>query len=429
MKGGEEMDSKKIDRRTFIKTAVGAGMTISTLGFPNIVRSAKAPGEVEIGVVHPMTGSAGPMGQNAIRGWNIAVDEINEAGGIKSLGGAKIKTLLRDSESDPKVGVAETEKLVKTKVVAIVGAWNSSVTYACTEVAERNRIPWIVSIAGTDEICRRGFKYIFRTLTEGHRMEEMLANSIEGIGEKTGKKAKTAVIMGTDDLMGKTASKGIKETLNKFKRECVGDILYPINTGSLKDDITKLADKKPDVWFFVSQFKDAILITNTLYDQKVKALGFLAYGVGFLDNQYLKQVGNLGENFFAVTKFDHDLNTELEQGFEKKMKTRYSVSANQHSACCYVEAYILKDALERAKSLDRDKLREAIESTNLTSGPALLTPGKGVKYDQNHENAYAQDLMSQVIQGAWHTVWPLERKRKFDLIWPRPDWPSKRSWG
>ena len=166
------MDSKKIDRRTFIKTAVGAGMTISTLGFPGIVRSAKAPGEVEIGVVYPMTGSSGPMGQNAIRGWNIAVDEINEAGGIKSLGGAKIKTLLRDSESDPKVGVAETEKLVKTKVVAIVGAWNSSVTYACTEVAERNRIPWIVSIAGTDEICRRGFKYIFRTLTESSRMVE-----------------------------------------------------------------------------------------------------------------------------------------------------------------------------------------------------------------------------------------------------------------
>jgi branched-chain amino acid transport system substrate-binding protein len=421
---------KSIDRRTFIKsTAMVAGMTFSTLGFPGIVRSAKVPGEIEIGVIYPMTGSSGPMGQNAIRGWNIAVDEINDSGGIKSLGGAMIKTLLRDSESDPKVGVAETEKLVKTKVVAIVGAWNSTVTYACTEVAERNRIPWMVSLSTADEICRRGFKYIFRTVVEGSRMAETLVSFAEEIGEKTGKRAKTAVIMGIDDYFGKNASKSIKGALNKFKKECVGDILYPINATSLKDEIAGTADKKPDVWFLSSYFKDAILVTNTLYDQKVKCLGFLAYGAGFIDPQYLKQVGNLGENFFAITKFDHDLNTELEQGFEKKMKTRYSVSANQHSACCYVEAYILKDSLERAKSLDRDKLRDAIESTNMTSGPALLIPGKGVKYDQNHENAYAQDLMSQVIKGGWHTVWPLERKRKFDPVWPRPDWPSKRSWG
>jgi branched-chain amino acid transport system substrate-binding protein len=257
----------------------------------------------------------------------------------------------------------------------------------------------------------------------------MLVGFAEGIGEKTGRKAKTAVIMGTDDLLGKGASKGIKEGLNKLKKECVGDILYPINTASLKDEIAKLADKKPDIWFFVSQVKDAILITDTLYDQKVKALGFLAYGAGFLDNQYLKKVGNLGENFFSTTKFDYDLNTELEQGFEKKVKARYSVSANHHSAGCYVEAYILKDALERAKTLDRDRFRDAIEATHITSGPALILPGKGVKYDQNHENVYADNFMSQVIKGEWHTVWPLERKRKFDPVWPRPDWPSKRSWG
>jgi branched-chain amino acid transport system substrate-binding protein len=413
---------KKVDRRTFIKTLGAAGLAVSTIGFPGIVRSQKMPGEVEIGVLYPMSGPSGPFGQNGVRGWNIAVDEINEAGGIKSLGGAKIKTLLRDSESSPKIGMAETEKLARSKAVAIVGAWNSGVTYPCTQLAEQYKIPWIVDMSTQDEICRRGFKYTFRTCTEGTRMGEVLVEFVDSVGKKTGARAKTAVLMGTDDAYGKTCSKAINAALRKFNIETLADIYYPVKTTDLTVEIANLAAKKPDVWFFTSQVNDAVLITRTLYQQKVNALGFVTFAAGFVDPNYLSLVGNLGNYFAAISKYDYDLNTELEQNFDKKMRRLYNVPSNHNASVMYVAAYVLKDALERAASIDRDKVRDAIKATHLTSGPVMMMPGKGVRFDENQENMYAKDIMSQAIKGEWRTVWPYERKRKFDPVWPRPTW-------
>lgn len=410
-----------IDRRGFLKTGA-TGVAVSALGFPGIVHSQTAPGEVEVAVFCPMSGPSGPFGQNGARGWNIAVDEINEAGGIKSLGGAKVKTVLRDTESSPKTGIAETEKIARTKAVAIVGAWNSAVTFPCTQLAEQYRIPWVVDMSTQDEIMRRGFKYAFRVCSEGTRMGEVLVEYVDNVGKKTGASAKTAVIMGTDDAFGKTCSKAINAALKKFNIQALADVYYPVKATDLTVEIADLKGKKPDVWFFTSQLNDAVLITRGLYQHKVAALGFVTFAAGFVDPQYLKLVGNLGNGFAAIAKYDYDLNTELEQHFDQKMRKLYNVPSNHNSSMMYVCAYVVKDALERARSADRDKLRDALEATNLTSGPVLMMPGKGVKFDQNHENLYAKDIMSQAVGNEWRTVWPYERKRKVDPMWPRPGW-------
>lgn len=410
-----------IDRRRFLK-AGATGVAVSTLGFPGIVHSQSAPGEVEVAVFCPMSGPSGPFGQNGARGWNIAVDEINEAGGIKSLGGAKLKTLLRDTESSPKTGIAETEKIARTKAVAIVGAWNSAVTFPCTQLAEQYKIPWVVDMSTQDEIMRRGFKYAFRSCAEGTRMGEVLVEYVDSVGKKTGARAKTAVLMGTDDAFGKTCSKAINAALKTFNIQALADVYYPVKATDLTVEIADLAAKKPDVWFFTSQVNDAALITRALYQQKVSALGFVTFAAGFVDPQYLKLAGNLGNGFAAISKYDYDLNTEREQVFDRKMRKLYNVPSNHNSSMMYVCAYVVKDALERARSTDRDKVRDALEATDITSGPVLMMPGKGVKFDQNHENVYAKDIMSQAVKNEWRTVWPYERKRKFDPLWPRPSW-------
>jgi branched-chain amino acid transport system substrate-binding protein len=413
---------KNIDRRQFMKSVGVAGVAMSAAGIPGLARSQSAPGEVEVGVLCPMSGPSGPFGQNGARGWNIAVDEINETGGIKALGGAKIKTLLRDTESTPKTGIAETEKLARSKAVAIVGAWNSAVTFPCTQLAEQYKIPWVVDMSTQDEIMRRGFKYSFRSCAEGTRMGDVLVEYVDNVGKKTGAVAKTAVVVGTDDAFGKTCSKAINLGLKKFGIQALADVYYPVKATDLTVEIADLAAKKPDVWFFTSQLNDAVLITRALYQQKVKALGFVTFAAGFVDPQYLKLVGNLGNGFAAISKYDYDLNTEREQVFDQKMRARYNVPSNHNSSMMYVCAHVVKDALERARSTDRDKLRDALEATEITSGPVMMMPGKGVKFDQNHENMYAKDIMSQAVKNEWRTVWPYERKRKFDPVWPRPSW-------
>ncbi len=413
---------KRIDRRAFIKGMGSVGIAVSGVGFPAIARGQKPPAEVEIGVVYPLSGPTGPMGQNGVRGWTIAVDEINEAGGIKSLGGAKLKTLLRDSESNPKIGLAETEKLVQTNVVAIVGAWNSNVTYPATQLAEEAKVPWITEMAAQDEIMRRGFRYTFRVSPEAGRQASDMVDFVGDMGQRTGKKARTAGVIGTDDAWGKTISKGLHAAFKKANIESVGDIYYPVKAIDLTVEVATLAAKKPDVWFITSQLNDAVLITRALHQQKVQALAFITSASGFMDPKYVPLVGKLGSYFLTFSFYDFDLNSEWEQNLDKKVRARYNVPSNHFSSAMYGTAYLLRDILEKAGSTDREKIRGALEAADIKSGPVMILAGSGVKFDKNHENVYAKIVMCQLVGENWRTVWPLERKRKFDPVWPRPSW-------
>jgi branched-chain amino acid transport system substrate-binding protein len=118
---------------------------------------------VKIGNVEPLSGPSASFGQQGKKAREMAVEEINAAGGIKSLGGAKLELIYADSKSDPNVGVTETERLINTdKVNIVTGCWNSGVTYPATAVAERYGVPFVVPVSVRDTITERGFKYVFR---------------------------------------------------------------------------------------------------------------------------------------------------------------------------------------------------------------------------------------------------------------------------
>ena len=118
---------------------------------------------VKVGNILPLSGPSASVGLQGKQAREMAVEEINAAGGIKSLGGAKIEMLYADSKSDPNVGVTEAERFINTeKVNVITGAWNSGVTYPSTTVAERYGIPYIVPVSVRDTITERGFKNVFR---------------------------------------------------------------------------------------------------------------------------------------------------------------------------------------------------------------------------------------------------------------------------
>ena len=97
---------------------------------------------VRIGNIEPMSGPSATLGQQGKAAREMALEEINAAGGIKSLGGMKLELIYADSESKPEKGVAEAERLINTeKVHVLTGCWNSAVTYPTTAVAERYGIP------------------------------------------------------------------------------------------------------------------------------------------------------------------------------------------------------------------------------------------------------------------------------------------------
>jgi len=124
---------------------------------------AMAQTAIKVGNILPLSGPSASVGLQNKQAQDMAIEEINAAGGIKSMGGAKIECWYADSESKPEKGVAEAERFINTEKVAVLtGCWNSAVSYPYSAVAERAGMPFIVPVSVADKITEQGFKYTFR---------------------------------------------------------------------------------------------------------------------------------------------------------------------------------------------------------------------------------------------------------------------------
>ncbi len=127
------------------------------------------------------------MGETGKMGVDFATDEINAEGGIKALGGAKLKIIYGDSQGKPEIGATITEQLIhKDNVAMITGALQSGVTLPSTAVAERYKVPYLVLTAVNVDITNRGFKYTFRSKQTANRDAELMVEGAYAIGDKTG---------------------------------------------------------------------------------------------------------------------------------------------------------------------------------------------------------------------------------------------------
>src|SRR5450759_5418430 len=152
---------KPFSRRKFIATtAPGAAAAAGSLAMPSILRAQGAG--VKLGILHPVSGALSYSGTQGRLGATLAIEEINAAGGIKALGGAKIEPVLGDAQSTPEGGNAEVEKMNSAGVAAIVGGYASSICLAVSQAAARYDLPYVVDVGVADNIVTRGLKNTFR---------------------------------------------------------------------------------------------------------------------------------------------------------------------------------------------------------------------------------------------------------------------------
>ena len=138
----------------------GACVAFSAVTALGLVTAASALEKIRIGVVLPLSGQFALGGQNVKRGYDLAAEDINKNGGVKSLGGAPIELVYADNQGKQEVAIGETERLIQDeKVAAIMGSWHSATTIAGTQAAERLKTPWIIEVSSANIILERGFKY------------------------------------------------------------------------------------------------------------------------------------------------------------------------------------------------------------------------------------------------------------------------------
>ena len=372
-----------------------------------LVRPAPAADDVKIALVAPLSGRWARQGQLKKMGAEMAIEEINSQGGIKALGGAKLVLREADAGDSVEKAVSAAQRvLTREKISAGIGSWLSSFTLGVTEVAERLQVPWL-TLSYADSITERGFKYTFQSSPVSSLQAEQALDLVTDLAKKNNRPIKKAAIVGDNTAATVFFFKPLREKLLAAKGiELVVDEVWTPPLADATSIVQKLRATQPDIMFYGgTNFPDSIQVL-----QKIKEFGVKTpiQGVGawLVTPEYVKTVGKeLLDNIQTVVAA-HPLKGQ--EALVKKFVQRTGEPfMTQDPLCTYAHVWMIKEAIELARSADPKAIRDALAKLDLTSGPAAgaFLPGR-IKFDERGRRVGAVPLIVQWQGGEPFTVVP-----------------------
>jgi branched-chain amino acid transport system substrate-binding protein len=379
---------------------------------------------VKVGLVWPVTGAQALIGRDQVNAFTLVVDEVNNAGGIKSLGGSKIELVVGDTKGDPKTGAAEAERLItEAKVHVLVGSYGSAVTATTSEVAERYGIPFLNPDSTSPSLHTRGFKWFFRTTPHDQLLVKNMVDFVVDVAKKEGKPFKKIAIVYENTLWGTDSAKVIKEYAPQLGFEIVLDMAYPANAVDLSSEVLKLKATPHDVLMQASYLSDAILFTRTFKTQDYWPKLWVANDAGHIHPDYAGTLGKDAYFVFSREVFCADLGAGKDaiKKANDAFRAKYQKDMDGTMARSYTAATLLVDVLERSGSLKPDDIRKALIATDW-SEPKVSMPWKGIKFDENGQNVRGLGIITELIDGKWRTIWPFEVATTTYVLSEKPPW-------
>lgn len=367
--------------------------------------TAGATGEtVKIGALYPTTGDLAKLGEECVNGLQMAVDEINAAGGIKSMNGAQIELVRADSQGKPDVGIAEVQRLAtKENVAAIVGTYQSGVAIPATQEAEKQQVPIVISMAVADAITEKGQKYTFRICPKADWYAKDQVDFLKELKTLVGLDVKKVALLHEDTDFGTSTATGQKKYLQEAGMEMVTEVSYPAGSADLTTQVSKVKASNPDVVLTVMYLNDSILIMQAKEKLGMKQLFFDAAG-GTVEPDFIKRLGATAEN--TLTEMEYSKYAKGADKINNDFKAKYGSDITGNGAYSYQAGYVIADALERAGVVDRAKLREALAATDIPAGPTMILPTDKLVFGADGQNPSAPLYVMQVQNGELIPVGP-----------------------
>ncbi len=405
------------------------------------VRAASSPEVVKIGITIPLSGAAATTGLEIKYGYDLAAEIINgefpelEAlglpfaakRGIPNLGGAKLELIYTDHQSSPERALGEVDRLVTRENVAVIaGAFQSAVTATASQAAERLRVPFVTPESTAPSLTQRGFKWFFRLTLDDDGICERLFRFLADVKDKRGAKIRNVALVNENTLWGADAAKAMRKYAAQYGLNVVEDVLYPSGTAEVTSIAARIKASKPDVILHSSYVSDAILYVTTYQELDVVPTGaILANGTGFVDPAFIGALGKSAEFVMSRENWAKDLGgkNELIKTVNEMFEKRYRMSMSGNSSRPFVSLFVIADALNRAGTVDRTAVRDALRTTDFPE-KSLIVPWRGVKFDEKGDNIYSDIIVVQCINGVYKTVWPF-RLASTDLVWPFPAWKGR----
>lgn len=388
--------------------------------------AAEAAEAIKVAAVDAMSGPLGYSGLDACRGAQVAVDVVNAAGGIRSLGGRRLELVPYDTRSDAGTGQAAAERAIAEGAVAILGTTQSSVTMATTAVAERAGIPHIVTGSAAPEITARGYHYTFRVVATPDTVFASLFPMLQQLFHAASTPLRSFVSVYSEPALGRFYSDKLRP-LSQAAGVEYADVLIEPGTVGWAEAASRLKALLAQVVNFEGYASDAALLVAALKAADANA-ALLIPSIGVTDAGFMRMVGaQAAEGFASLCYFNPGVrppgNPGGPRGFYDAYTRRFGQPAMLGSLG-YTGLRTLAKALDDARSTEPRKLRDALAAVELRHEDGHILPNAMVKFGANGENLYANAPYVQLIRGQPELIWPLEYATAKPAL-PMPTWREK----
>lgn len=408
-------------RRIRSAAIAAAAMGLLAAGSPG-AQAQTPPSEVKVGLIAPMSGPWARQGELMKKGADLAIEDINKAGGVKALGGAKLKLVVFDTGDSVEKAKNAAQRMISEEpdLIGVSGAWLSSFTLAVSEVTERAELP-MLTLSYSDQITSRGFKYIFQMPPTGSQQANNSIPALMKLAEKaTGKRPTTTGIIADNTAASVSFAKPLRE--GELKKLGINLLFDETFTPPLPDatPLIQLArSKRPNFLIMLG----TSVPDDKLMLEKVKEFNLgggrmpiIASGAHMGTPELLTNVGaELLEGVMTVVgNWAAKGQDEIVERFKKFANEPWMT---QDSISTYGDIWTLKQALEDAGKADRRAVAVALRKMDTTEGAAKFYPGGRIRFDEAGRRIDADLIIVQWQKGVPVAVYP-EKSAVAEPFWP-----------
>lgn len=377
-------------------TYVASAAFLAATGLFGVTAPAAAEDVVRFGAPLPLTGPLAPEAVKQKQGYDLWAEEANKAGGI-NVGGKryKVEIVYTDYQSNTPRSVQTTEQMItQNKVNFLFGAFGSGAAKAASTVSEKYKIPTIAAAASSSQVYDQGYKYLFGTFTPN----DTLTTPLTQIVKAKAPDVKKVAILARNDLFPLAIAQEMEKSAKANGIEVVYFEKYAINTLDHSAALSQMKALAPQ-WIFVTGYiNDLLLVRKQMADQKMKA-PVVSMIAGPAYQEFIDAAGAGAENVTSAAWWHPAVRYEGKDIFKstvnylKLFRDKYKSDPDYAQASASAAGAIFQLAIEKAGTLDPQKVRDALASLNEVTfyGP--------VKFGENGQISSLEPPVFQ-IQGA-----------------------------
>jgi branched-chain amino acid transport system substrate-binding protein len=369
---------------------------------------------VKVGVILPLTGKLGNIGQMAQRAFVQAAKEINTRGGVN---GQRLELFVADTAGNPRLARDVIQRLLlENQVAMVVGGVSSSVAWAAAASCQERKLPFLITTAAADKITEQGWTYVFRLNTPSGEYSRAMEGFLKELGE-----IRSVAILHENTLFGYDTG---REWLDRFRKLGLRISIkwgYDEGTTDFRPALTRVADKDSDMIYMISRVNEAAMIMRQIQELGLNARLFAGGTQDFLTSSFRDGAGEASEYVCSTALWTPSVPYPGARSFYDQFLQKQGLAPDYHGAQAHAALQVIADAMGRARSFDGSAVQRALSGTDVMT---VYGPVRFVSYGRKAQQNRLPTFLVQWQNGIPEIVWPRDLATA-GYVFPAPPWGER----